>query len=240
MKTTNHKVGYFLLSLTGSLLFAASISAQTLNGCADKVSGGLRRIIPPAECKANEMPVNWSIQGPQGPQGVQGVKGTTGETGPAGEHGPQGEAGFSSAYSYASPVPPDFCHNCQSEGRGIIPMAPYAESPILASLSVPQGQYVVQAKLDVYADGAYRGMCSLSTGPNIGYPTPSDLVDRATFRGFLLDGFLPVTLQGTVSLAVAGPIELRCANLNFFDPESLLFYSYLKLTAIRVNQVVTQ
>lgn len=62
----------FVLLAICYLMNAGHASAQTISGCADKISGQLRRITPPAVCKANEMAVNWSIQGPQGIQGPTG------------------------------------------------------------------------------------------------------------------------------------------------------------------------
>lgn len=102
MKNTNYKTLQLFLALTASLLFAASMSAQTVNGCADKVSGSLRRVVPPATCKNGELAVNWNIQGPQGiqgqqgdigPQGTQGLTGTQGIQGMAGPQGIQGIQG---------------------------------------------------------------------------------------------------------------------------------------------------
>lgn len=88
---------HIFLLLTGILMFTGSISAQTINGCADKATGALRRITPPATCKNGESPIIWSVQGPQGaqgPQGQQGVKGDTGQTGPQGIQGLTGSQGI--------------------------------------------------------------------------------------------------------------------------------------------------
>src|SRR5687768_11984266 len=89
----------FVLLAAYYLMNVDYAAAQTVNGCADKISGQLRRIIPPAECKANETPVNWNTQGPQGPQGEQGIQGMTGVTGATGETGPAGTSGLSKVYS---------------------------------------------------------------------------------------------------------------------------------------------
>jgi hypothetical protein len=243
MKTTNHKVGYFLLSFITSLIFAASISAQTINGCADKGSGQLRRIIPPDVCRSNETPVNVSTEGPQGPQGVQGVQGAkgatgeTGQTGPVGEQGPQGETGFTVYSFYSTP-------EAAAEGGPIYFATPPNRLPILGSLNVPAGQYVVKAKFNLFAlrsdspNSQNAGECFLSTGPNVEIPPTPDLIDHATFAGHLSTEAQQVTLQGIVSLAGAGKIELRCHSIDAFHTP--FGYNYLKLNAIRVNQVVTQ
>ena len=77
----------FILSLLLAVCYlinAGGATAQTIDGCADKTTGQLRRIIPPAECKTNEIAVNWSVAGPQGIQGPTGPQGIQGEPGPAG------------------------------------------------------------------------------------------------------------------------------------------------------------
>ena len=79
MKNINYKTPHLILVFAGILVFAASISAQTINGCADKNTGYLRRIVPPSVCKSSEMPVGWNIQGPTG---LQGLQGSTGPIGP--------------------------------------------------------------------------------------------------------------------------------------------------------------
>lgn len=59
-------------------------------------SGLLRYVSSAAECRTSEVPVEWSIVGPQGPAGPQGETGATGaqgETGPTGSQGPQGDTG---------------------------------------------------------------------------------------------------------------------------------------------------
>jgi hypothetical protein len=94
MKNINYKTPHLILVLAGILVFAASISAQTINGCADKNTGYLRRIVPPAVCKSSETSVTWNIQGPAGPQGLTGAQGPQGVQGPIGAQGPQGVQGI--------------------------------------------------------------------------------------------------------------------------------------------------
>jgi len=97
MKKINYKTPQLFLALIVTLLFAVSISAQTISGCADKNTGSLRRIIPPAVCKSSETLVSWNIQGQTGPQGLQGSTGPIGPQGVAGPAGPQGPTGATGA-----------------------------------------------------------------------------------------------------------------------------------------------
>jgi YVTN family beta-propeller protein len=74
------------------LVLAASPATQgqtgdTINACYD-TKGQLRRVNSPAECKSNETPVAWDIQGPKGDKGDPGPPGPQG---PAGTQGPQGD-----------------------------------------------------------------------------------------------------------------------------------------------------
>jgi Collagen triple helix repeat (20 copies). len=94
MKNTNYRTLQLFLALAAAMIFASSVSAQTVNGCADKNTGSLRRIVPPAICKSSETSVTWNIQGPTGPQGLTGAQGPQGVQGPTGAQGPQGVQGL--------------------------------------------------------------------------------------------------------------------------------------------------
>jgi hypothetical protein len=63
-----------------------------LLACANR-QGDLRLVDSHDECRKNEIPVQWSVRGPQGPQGPVGPQGMTGEQGPQGEQGAQGAQG---------------------------------------------------------------------------------------------------------------------------------------------------
>src|SRR6516165_4385506 len=76
-----------------------------VNGCYQK-NGGALRVIDKSKggscLVGSELPINWSVtgpqgpagpQGPQGPQGPKGDKGDTGATGPPGPAGPAGPVG---------------------------------------------------------------------------------------------------------------------------------------------------
>ncbi|PYS71832.1 MAG: hypothetical protein DMF69_09240 [Acidobacteria bacterium] len=236
MKTTNHKVGYFLLSLVCSLIFAASTSAQAINGCADKVSGQLRRIIPPAVCKANEMPVNWSVEGPQGPQGVQGNQGETGPTGPQGmkgdpgiqgETGPTGPSGVSRIYTFSTDLN---ARLPQSSGNDPAP---------IASLNLPAGKYYVTARLQVsvgvgHGFNIYYVPCDIRT-------PPFNILDRANILAYTHEftgGYGDViSLAAPLSLNSASSVQLRCSE---WIPGPPIFGRELRITAIQVDDIIVQ
>jgi hypothetical protein len=233
MKKTSHKVGYFFLSLAVSLIFAASISAQTISGCADKVSGQLRRIIPPAVCKTNETPVNWSVEGPQGPQGVQGETGATGPQGVKGDQGIQGEtgakgpSGVSRIFTFATDLN---ARLPQSDGNDVVP---------IASLNLPAGKYYVTARLQVITapnDGlsTYFVPCDLRT-------PPFNVLDRANILAFTREsqgGYTDViTLAAPVILNNAGSVQLRCQE---FIPGPPIYGRQLRITAVQVDDIIVQ
>jgi hypothetical protein len=58
--------------------------AQVIYACSNKKTGELFRVTKPSDCKKNQTPVSWSIQGPAGPTGPTAPTGATGPTGPTG------------------------------------------------------------------------------------------------------------------------------------------------------------
>ena len=77
-----------------SLAFGQRGDQAVVQACYTK-SGGWIHLGTPASCKKNELPVSWSIVGPQGPPGS---KGDTGATGPMGPEGPKGDSGIGYAH----------------------------------------------------------------------------------------------------------------------------------------------
>jgi len=81
------------LLLTGtSPLAAAEQSDGVVTACAGP-NGQLRVVAAASQCRPSEIPMQWSITGPQGPVGPQGPAGPPGPAGPAGPPGPAGPAG---------------------------------------------------------------------------------------------------------------------------------------------------
>ena len=91
---------------TGALTTASA--AQVISACENPGNGNLRVVSALGQCRANETPLQWNIQGPKGdtgpigptgptgatgPQGPQGATGPQGVTGPQGDTGPQGPQG---------------------------------------------------------------------------------------------------------------------------------------------------
>lgn len=68
-----------LLFLTSEVSHAED---NVIHGCYKKNNGQLRVVGNPSECNPSEIPISWSIVGPQGPQGEEGPEGPQGEPGP--------------------------------------------------------------------------------------------------------------------------------------------------------------
>ncbi|HEX2296401.1 MAG TPA: phage tail protein [Actinomycetota bacterium] len=81
-----------VLSLGGGLALA-NHDTTTIHACAKTGTGALRVVSSGDECKSNETPMQWTVEGPQGPPGPQGPIGPQGPAGPQGPQGPQGIPG---------------------------------------------------------------------------------------------------------------------------------------------------
>ncbi len=67
--------------------------STVIYGCITKLTGAIRIVSAPGQCKSNEALIFWNQTGPQGPQGAQGPAGPQGAQGPPGPAGPQGAQG---------------------------------------------------------------------------------------------------------------------------------------------------
>ena len=117
---------------------------------------------------------------------------------------------------------------------------------LLGKLTLPgAGNYVVTAKLNLQSESAvatsYQLSCSLYTGAQVtagGFANFIDdgLIYAARDVGFNF-GATQITLTGVVQLTGVDEIQVRCADGGPTHPTS---WSYLKITAIQVNDVQIQ
>ena len=77
----------FVLATTLALLFSAAATAEVISACV-KPNGGMRIVAPGTECRGDETPISWNVQGPPGADGMDGTDGMDGGTGPEGPPGP--------------------------------------------------------------------------------------------------------------------------------------------------------
>lgn len=81
--------GAAVLGLTfglGVIVTQAMTPATDVVACVKNVSGEVRIVEDAVDCKSNEMPLTWSIVGPQGPQGATGATGADGADGADGDN----------------------------------------------------------------------------------------------------------------------------------------------------------
>ena len=114
---------------------------------------------------------------------------------------------------------------------------------MLKKLDLPAGQYLVTAKVLVNQNSGTgffaAATCSLGTGPNI-FLFGTDLLDTGTFVAYApadhvgLSG--NILLTAVLQLTDPGTVELRCSRSS--DAE--MSASFVRLTAIRVNEIVIQ
>jgi hypothetical protein len=148
-------------------------------------------------------------QGPQGPMGPQGPTGAVGPAGPSGPTGPQGAAG-------ANGIGHAYVDSEQS------PVGLNNSYPVVASVTVPAGSYLIFGKSFVYnGDGSDQDVhCQLSTG---------DLV--ITRLSAAPNGQAAIALQDTaVNVPDSTTITMTCATFNGGA-------EYNKLTVIAVSAV---
>ncbi|HWZ71197.1 MAG TPA: hypothetical protein VN326_06920 [Casimicrobiaceae bacterium] len=131
-----------VLVVTGGSAYAGIPGDNTINGCYNKVGGGLRVIdATVTQCKSNETPISWNEVGPEGP---------VGPIGPQGPQGAMGAAGASDAYV--------------AKSRGASGLLDGHVD--IVALTVPAGDYVISAKTRLL-NGDTVGQiveCRLSTG----------------------------------------------------------------------------
>src|SRR5262249_3369703 len=63
-------------------------SAQVIHACVKSSNGAVKIVADPAQCSANETPLEWGVQGPQGEPGADGAPGADGQPGEQGPPGP--------------------------------------------------------------------------------------------------------------------------------------------------------
>ena len=65
----------------------AQSGSQVIRACAQNGSGAIQLLADGQQCKPNETPISWNVQGPTGDTGAQGLKGDKGDPGPQGPSG---------------------------------------------------------------------------------------------------------------------------------------------------------
>jgi hypothetical protein len=242
----------------GGVAIAAPGDGATIAACTNNLRESIRFVDEGVACAAGETLLTWSKQGPAGPPGPPGERGPQGPTGVAFQRSPAVDSALTRAdrsfakrpkklskkriaqLKAADPEPGE-ARAAYRDGPVALPSAlaqflgipqPKA-SPVVASLALPAGRWVVNAKaqgiLDydpkqaVVAAGATYDLvgCQLRAGADI---------DESRVEGF--SGTL--ALQLVHRYKAPGLVQLECYGM--LEPK----LSSIKLTALRVAKLKNQ
>jgi hypothetical protein len=193
------------------VLAPRSADAQTFFACVNSTTGLLYVVAanancPPASSGFSWTKISWNAVGPQGPAGPPGPQGPTGASGPAGPAGPSDVyVGFVGGPGSA----------------GISPLLNNNAFTVVASLSVPPGNYFISAIVPLSNGDTsdQSGECKLSTEPSTTFPTIANF-GHAHLRIQNLHGTAANTddqmaLLGTATFVVNSTITVSCVGFNW-------------------------
>jgi hypothetical protein len=241
-----------LAAAAGGAAIAAPGDGATIAACTNNLRESIRFVDEGVACAAGETLLTWSKQGPAGPPGERGPSGVTFQRSPTVDAAlTRAERSFAKrpkklpkkriAQLKAADPEPGEARAAYRDGPVALPSAlaqflgipqPKA-SPVVASLALPAGRWVVNAKaqgiLDydpkqaVVAAGATYDLagCQLRAGAD---------TDESRVEGF--SGIL--ALQVVHRYAAPGLVQLECYGM--LEPK----LSHIKLTAIRVSKLKNQ
>src|SRR5882757_8823735 len=146
--------GVAALAVAGAVAYAAvPDSAGAIHGCYNKLFGSLRVIDTDrnARCLPGESAITWNQTGPQGPAGAPGPSGPSGPAGPTGTNGtngtngPVGPTGAPGETGPQGPAGPPGVSDAYLADATAVPMYLSAPEQTVVSMSVPPGNWVIQA-----------------------------------------------------------------------------------------------
>ncbi len=206
--------------LTGIIALASIPGANgVINGCYNRNGDSSLRVIDStAQCRANEIALNFNQTGPRGLQGLQGLQGTQGADGAT---GPAGANGLSEAYFNRNVARIDLTQSF---------------TPILTK-NVPAGSYVINAKVGIL--NASRNLellteCKLNTGDRSAVRIAPQTSNTISLQDDIL-----LVLQDVVTFDAPATIILGCNSFSlggsFINGSATA--NNIALTAIKVDAV---
>jgi hypothetical protein len=190
-----------LLVVLGGVAWAAIPGPNGIIHACYKRRGGALRVINTsahAKCGHREAELNWSETGPPGPRGGRGLMGARGLTGARGAVGPAGSNGTDGGLSDAFTT---------SETATLA----LTSSRQILSLSLPAGDYAVNASVTISNEEGPGGSTQAATCTLVKTPHPSSQATASATVPFVEGGSSQtVSLEGTWSLPAAEALELSC------------------------------
>jgi hypothetical protein len=172
-------------------------------------------------CRYYENPLDWNQTGPTGPTGPRGATGPTGPKGPTGARGPTGPKGST------GPTGPS---NATSAKANLVSIGTTATT--VATLALPAGSYVLNAKLYIRAQSAgdfsYLANCTFTAGAD------SDFAQAGAVSTGGIDGNMPMSLVVLHTFASPGSATLSCSRQG---SAPTMFADDVVITAIAVGSI---
>jgi len=159
----------------------------TITACVRNSNGEIRIVTQASDCKSNEQPLAWNLQGPVGPQG------------PPGPEGPAGSVEFESRKGSFDPF-----------------LLIFSTPMTLASIDLPEGDHLVFARVKTQNfDGTNCSLAvDDSDGPSSGLFQGG--LRSGALRNQFGDEFIS-SFQALVTVGADGHADLICFNTRLLD-----------------------
>jgi hypothetical protein len=187
-----------------------SAAADEIHACITKTTGQLRVVSTTGQCKSNEAPLTWNVEGPVGP------------TGPQGPPGVDGQPGLVSAH--------------QAEASGTpsgTPLGSFISGDLLTSMNLPAGNWAIFARVRISSDASteYAATCSIrvASPPQ----TEDEIGTLETVPTSGLTNSKIVSMMAVTALTADGTVELRC-NDSLTQPAR---WTHARIVAVQVTTI---
>ncbi len=181
--------------------------------------------------------------GSQGPAGAKGSVGATGARGPVGATGSGGPAGSTGSVGATGPTGSQGPTGGLNDVWGISGSGTFGcfsscsgDESITSGKTLPAGNYVIDANLDVTVSGTYTpansqgGVTCFLGSPTLGFPTV--LLDFPAMGTMVEGGSAHMALASTLSLSSSTTVEVYC-------PEQFTLYGLTASTSLTATPVTT-
>jgi hypothetical protein len=209
-----------------------------IHGCYSQSRGALRVVDAPTEqCNPNsEVPIEWNRQGPRGATGLQGLQGAPGPQGPQGDVGPQGPQGAAGPQGDKGDAGPSDAYGARA---GSVPLTGPDERTVVLTRDVPQGSYVVTARVEVFTGSGTTGTryisCTLFDTFNQAADNMTIAMATPTDTGMNGAAALPLVATIQTSPAVGGTLRIECRATPFSTGDYIVADG--NMAAVRVGQL---
>ena len=192
----------------------ASAAADEIHACITKSSGQLRVVSTALQCKSNEAPLTWNVEGPVGPMGPQGVPGADGQPGPA---------GLVAAHQAEAPGAPSGT-----------PLGSFTAGDLLTSMNLPAGNWAVFARVRISTDTSaeYAATCSIGVASAPATEDRIGTLETVPATGIGSNSKI-ITMMAVAELAADGTLELRC-NDSLSQPGR---WNDARIVAVQVSTI---